>query len=315
MRNPENEGRAPGESVIPDGERACLWMQAGVIAQWLCDLDFHCERCPLDAALRHEHGELAKLQLSPGLPELAGTEAIAPGERTTGIASLEAASSTVPGNGPGATETPSSDLAASERDGAAGPEDLLNLQIGSLDPRLLYHRGHTWVHLEASDRARVGLDAFATRIAGRPRSVVVPHPGAQLRRGRPCAWIDLVGGTLTVLAPISGTVIETNAEIAVTPALLESDPFGRGWLFAVQPSDSARDLRRLEDAPTFTRRLERDLDAWRRRVHRDLRPGWPHLGETLQDGGVRVENLDDLLGPRRRYEIALYFLGAGRCLR
>ena len=40
--------------IVPAGETPCIWMQAGVLSCWICDLQLDCEHCPLDAALRHE---------------------------------------------------------------------------------------------------------------------------------------------------------------------------------------------------------------------------------------------------------------------
>jgi len=234
MRNPRTRaGRR--RSVIPDGERACLWMQAGVIASALRP-GLPCERCPLDAALRHEHGELAKLQLSPGLPSLPERRRSRPARGQQGSRLSKLRRRRCPER-PGATRPhlPTSQRRSATERGSGGPVEPADRVPGSAAPLPPWTQlGCTSKRPTGRESARRFRDAHRRATAQRRR----PASGAQLRRGRPCAWIDLVGGTLTVLAPISGTVIETNAEIAVTPALLESDPFGRGWLFAVQPSDS-----------------------------------------------------------------------------
>jgi glycine cleavage system H lipoate-binding protein len=201
------------------------------------------------------------------------------------------------------------------RDTAPIPDALFELQLGELDPRLLYHPGHTWVRIEDPARVRIGLDTFAARIAGRPRSVIVPQPGTRVRRGHPCAWLDLAGGTLTILSPLSGVLLEPSPRALATPEAGAEDPRRTDWLLVLEPEDLQRDLRHLEPAARFARRVERDARAWKRQIRCELRAYAPHLGATLQDGGSLVEDLDQLLGPRRRCEIARSFLGCGRCLR
>ena len=65
----------------------------------------------------------------------------------------------------------------------------------------------------------------------------------------------------------------------------------------------------------FARRVARDTEQWRRKVTHVLRQHAPAVGATLADGGAAVEDLDQLLGPRRRCELAAFFLAAWRATR
>lgn len=277
-RLPPRGAAETGEALIPTGEQACVWMQAGLLAWRLCDLDYHCERCPLDAAMRH-HGDAAVQAIRAEPPAEDLPVAVPP----------------APPAHPAYPGTP------------AGMESLLRLRLPSLDPAGLYHPAHTWVRRDSPGRARIGLDAFAVRIAGHPRGVVLPPPGTHLRQGHPCAWLDTPGGTLTVLAPISGLVVEGNGEVVASPERIGAEPFAAGWLLVLLPSNWEREESRLTPAADFHRTLARDLVTWRSSVLQAMRSRSPAIGPTLADGGARVTDLDELLGARRRCELALPF--------
>ena len=276
---PERAAEGAGSPIIPAGEGACVWMQAGVVAYWLCDRHYRCEDCALDGALRHLQARGAS-------------------EADTGTA--PALEPRLPSDAPG--------LAAR----APSPAGLggLDLDLPDLDPALRYHAAHTWARLESPARARIGVDPFAAHIVGPLRSVILLHRGAHVRRGHACAWLDHEGGTLTVLAPLSGVILECNAAAVARPDVVCGDPLGGGWLLCLQPTELDAELHRLQGARAFRRRVQRDAEVWRREVRRAMRRASPAVGHTMADGGVRVTDVGQLIGARRRHEIAAHFLGA-----
>lgn len=194
-------------------------------------------------------------------------------------------------------------------------EGLLQLELPELEPRFLYHPGHVWVCVDDPKRVRIGLDPFATCIVGSLRSVVTPPPGQKLRRGHPCAWLDTPGGVLSVLAPLSGELLAANGALDASPQRMHADPFGSGWLLELSPGTLEAEVRRLETAPQFARRLARDCARWQGRIRRAVRLRSPRVGSTLADGQLPVATLDELLGPPLRVAIAAYFLAGGRAVR
>jgi glycine cleavage system H lipoate-binding protein len=164
---------------------------------------------------------------------------------------------------------------------------------------------------------RIGLDAFAARIAGRPRAVVMERAGTRLGRGQPCAWLDVAGGTLSIRSPLAGKVLSSNPLVVKQPELLADDPYGEGWLFDFQPTDLDRDLLALRPATDFAAHVARDAATWRQLARRALlAPArGQELGQTLQDGGEPTSDLDVLLGSHRRCALAARFLGKRRRIR
>lgn len=269
--------------VVPAGETPCVWMTAGVLTCWLCDRNLECQACPLDAALRHdaERPLQAAPRRHPVVP--VGLE---------GSAVLPAVSQ------------------PREAAPARALEDLWSGELEPLDPSALYGRSHTWVRSEPDGRVRIGLDPFAARIVGRLRCVVLAPLGTRLRKGKPCAWLDQHGGTLTLLAPISGQVVECNENLGQRAEFELRDPLHGEWLLVLQPHRLRTESRELLSADGFGPLLRQDLDAWRTSVQASIDAGSGPVGRTLADGGVTVRDLTELLGSSGLHRLAARFLGA-----
>lgn len=103
-------------------------------------------------------------------------------------------------------------------------------------PEALYSRDHTWIRDEGS-RFRVGISDFAQSELGEIAFVELPEEGLEVNQGDPVCSIDSLKSTSEIYAPISGTVVEVNHPVATEEScgLINSDPLGEGWLFAIEP--------------------------------------------------------------------------------
>ena len=100
-----------------------------------------------------------------------------------------------------------------------------------------YTREDEWV-LSDGDRTLIGITDYAQQQLGDIVFVELPAPGSAVDEGEPFGVIESVKAVADLYAPLSGTVIEANAELTEHPELLNSDCHGDGWLIAVEPSDS-----------------------------------------------------------------------------
>ena len=266
--------------VVPEGETPCIWMLAGVLSCWICDLQLDCERCPLDAALRHE----TRRVLQPPVDAV-----------------LDRAANAQPAS-----------AAPEDSSREQGVQDLEMRDLPALDPDALYSRGHLWVRFEAEGRARVGLDAFAARIVGRLRCVVLPLVGSRLQRGRPCTWLDQPGGTLTLLAPLSGLVLECNEKLARGSNFELHDSMASAWLFVLQPHRPRTEALALLHAEDFSAIVQRDLESWHQALVRTLDVVTASGGETLADGGLLVRSAIEVLGAGGMHRLAARTLRPSR---
>jgi glycine cleavage system H protein len=105
-------------------------------------------------------------------------------------------------------------------------------------PHILYSRDHTWIRDEGS-RFRVGISDFAQSELGEIAFVELPEKGIEVDQGDLVCSIDSLKSTSEIYAPISGTIVEVNGPVATEEncGLINSDPLGEGWLFAIEPKD------------------------------------------------------------------------------
>lgn len=150
---------------------------------------------------------------------------------------------------------------------------------------LQYHRGHTWVRPLDNETAVVGLDDFASRLLGRADSVSLPEVGDRVRQGARVATVAVPGRTrrTSLVSPLDGEVLETNAQLTTKPDLVTQEPYGRGWLYKVRSRELVDNLRNLFSG-SLARRWTQDA---RERLELDL---MALSGTVMQDGGEPVEN-------------------------
>ncbi len=103
---------------------------------------------------------------------------------------------------------------------------------------LAYSREHEWVRADGT-RATIGITSFAADELGDIVFVELPEVGASLSQFETFGVVESVKAVSDLYAPISGEVVEVNEALRDTPELLNSDPFGEGWIARVEMADSA----------------------------------------------------------------------------
>lgn len=102
---------------------------------------------------------------------------------------------------------------------------------------LRYSSDHEWVAIEGN-RARIGITDFAQDALGDVVYVQVPALGTVVSAGDSFGEVESTKSVSDVYAPVSGTVVAVNDQLAGTPDSLNSDPYGAGWLCEIEFSDS-----------------------------------------------------------------------------
>jgi len=104
---------------------------------------------------------------------------------------------------------------------------------------LRYTKEHEWVRLEG-DIATVGITDYAAHQLGDVVFVELPEVGRSVVQLTPVGVIESVKAVSDLFAPIGGEVVETNSDLTTKPELLNSDPFGAGWMLRIVVSDKAQ---------------------------------------------------------------------------
>ncbi len=102
---------------------------------------------------------------------------------------------------------------------------------------LKYTADHEWIR--AGDTVRVGITAYAQEALGDIVFVSLPEVGSRVGVGDAFGEVESTKSVSDVYAPVTGEVVTRNDALSVTPELLNSDPYGDGWLVEIRPEDPA----------------------------------------------------------------------------
>jgi glycine cleavage system H protein len=108
--------------------------------------------------------------------------------------------------------------------------------MAQVPAELKYTREHEWAKVEG-DRARIGITAFAQEQLGDVVFVELPKVGARLSAMKTFGVVESVKAVSDLFAPVSGEVVETNAELVKKPEAVNADPYGAGWMIVVRLAD------------------------------------------------------------------------------
>lgn len=100
---------------------------------------------------------------------------------------------------------------------------------------LRYAKTHEWIRVEG-DTVTVGITDHAQAELTDIVYAEPPKVGAEVKAGATAAVVESVKAASDIYSPLSGTVTEVNAELAGNPALLNTDPFGQGWIYRMKAS-------------------------------------------------------------------------------
>src|SRR3974377_439963 len=133
-------------------------------------------------------------------------------------------------------------LQAVKREGRVAPSLVGGF---SVPENLRYHPGHTWALSESPALVRVGMDDFATKLAGKIQSITLPKRGQWIRQGQKLFTLHRDGVAVDMVSPIEGSVSDVNDAVAANPALARNDCYGDGWLITVNSPDAKVNFRNL----------------------------------------------------------------------
>jgi glycine cleavage system H protein len=106
-----------------------------------------------------------------------------------------------------------------------------------LPENLKYTSSHEWIADNRDGTVTVGITAVATEQLGDLVYVELPKPGTSVARGASCAVVESTKAASDVYAPMSGEIVEANAELGTHPELVNESPYQKGWLFKLKLAD------------------------------------------------------------------------------
>jgi len=125
---------------------------------------------------------------------------------------------------------------------------------------LKYTKDHEWIRVEGGGKGRIGITDYAQDHLGDIVFVELPEVGTSLKQKEVFATVESVKAVSDCYAPAGGKVVEVNEKLVDEPALLNSDPYGDGWI-AVLEIENESDLDSLMDPDEYEKYCEEAGDA------------------------------------------------------
>lgn len=117
-----------------------------------------------------------------------------------------------------------------------------------------YTQDHEWARLE-DGRVRIGITDYAQDALGDVVFVQLPERGARVEAGATFSEVESTKSVSDIYAPLAGTVVDVNTELADAPQRVNEDPYGEGWICVIEPTDAAA-MDALLDAEAYQRLVQ-----------------------------------------------------------
>jgi glycine cleavage system H protein len=257
-------------SLVPEGEVQCVWMDAGLVNYKLCDRGLECDGCPFDVEVRRNRDVAA--------PSV-GRKAAATG---------------VPSEGAESSRTSFSYIVA---------QRLSELTAQPIPEDVLFHRNHFWMRRSDGDVCRVGISHVAAGLLRPVLSIVRSNAPAPVRLHEPCCWLVVSKGTVTVPSPLEGTMLGFNPALLERPSLLDTDPYGAGWMMEISAKLNGRGLREFFPADNSRSLVQRQVDALQGVFTQAFHHRQPPIGATMFDGGTGMADIESILGTQSYFDV------------
>jgi glycine cleavage system H protein len=111
---------------------------------------------------------------------------------------------------------------------------------------LHYHKEFAWARIE-DGKVRIGITDFAQKQLREIVYVELPSVGDTITQNDPFGTVESVKAVSDLIAPISGTIEEVNGDLESKPELLNEDPYGKGWIIVVTPTNLDAELKEIMD--------------------------------------------------------------------
>ncbi len=252
----------------------CIWMEAGIVDYKLCDRKFDCENCPFDAIMKSGGTAPTPNHLAP-----------APSPSMTARSTTKAEVGESPAVMP---------LSLSCWHGTG---------TFIFDSEAFYGVGFWYVKSLAPKRALLGISEVGMKLLPSVKEIILQKTGSTIQAGQALCWIVCSEGTLCLPSPISGKITLCNPQSFGEWNRNRRQSQEDSWLAEFYSEKLAEDLRAWKQGPPAMDFLETQqaqvIDAFKSAIegHTD------ELGYTMQDGGRRLLSLEEMLGPRKYYEI------------
>jgi glycine cleavage system H protein len=168
---------------------------------------------------------------------------------------------------------------------------ILSASILKIPQGIFYSKNHTWTYLEKSGTAKVGLDDLLLHMTGEVRLNYSKNPDEIINKGEFLAEIDQNGKLLRIFSPISGKILHTNLLLHESPEMLNEDPYGRGWICKIKPTNWVEETKSYFLAEEAIKWSKKELEKFKDFLALSMGKYLPEPAMMmLQEGGELGDN-------------------------
>ncbi|MDF2529400.1 MAG: glycine cleavage system protein [Gammaproteobacteria bacterium] len=132
--------------------------------------------------------------------------------------------------------------------------------MSQVDEDLKYADTHEWVRMDDAATATVGISDHAQHLLGELVYIELPEVGTDIEAGEEVGVVESVKAASDVYSPVSGTIIEINDVLERTPELVNTEPYGDGWLYRIRLNDTT-EVDSLMSSDQYEASIEEDEEA------------------------------------------------------
>jgi len=252
-------------TIIPEGELRCVWMDAGVVGFKLCDQNLECEACKFHQQVTlHQYTEAQEVR--------------------SFIANAPASTTSV------TTKDLFSNLVRTQTE---------KLRRQSLPDDRLHHRNHFWIQKKpVGNKYLFGINHVAAQFFRPVVSIVFAPAPAIVKQNDPCCWLITTAGSIPIRCPLDATITSYNPALALQSGLIDNDSYQSGWLMELTVKARAKGLDEFLEYRTALQQFERQLHS----IETVFMDAFDHMqlnaGPTMNDGGAAVDNIPAVLGQK-----------------
>lgn len=163
-----------------------------------------------------------------------------------------------------------------------------------------FHLGHTWALKEGPDKARIGLDSFATNLIGQIDRIDIIGENRWIRQGQKIATVHSGATAIDLVSPVEGVIAAINRDAVEDPKIIVRDPYEKGWMVTVKSPELAVDQKNLVQGPMVGPWLQHSVTRLNSMVA-EMAPA------MAADGGVPVAGLMARVAPDVRQRLLKEF--------
>ncbi len=163
---------------------------------------------------------------------------------------------------------------------------ILSASMLKIPQGLFYSNNHTWMYMEKSGAAAIGLDDLLLHITGEVKFTSLKKPGEMISKGELLTEIDQNGKLLSIFSPVSGKILSTNSLLSERTEVLNEDPYGKGWIYKIKPTNWIAEIKSCYFADDATNWSANELLRFKDFLATTMKSCSPETSMVvLQDGG------------------------------